>query len=508
MDNLGRDLLYYLSTITPREAKKELYQKLNAFNDEVNVYYLVSLYNLKSIVSDGGIKCRNAVECGIDLSGFGVQSMRDKNIELGRNDDRVTKKIHDCVSFFLNPKNSTFFAFQRNSLLKDALDDTYGIVCILEMRLSDFFKTDNMYWSISNRNLASPSAKSGFLKKYYEKFDWQSIFIEKGHIKNKESSAEFAVYYKNSSSAVSNLIPTSFIKRILVSEQHENTVKKNIPSLHNKIYNLKNNNTFKSKIELLDYEKKLIKYNIVDLGEIGISTEKFCDLINTFSDFSKKLGCTLTEEHFETRYMANSYHGIGHTIRVMFWVHVLCYLSHISLPVEEATQYAAFIHDLCRESNNKDVEHGLKAALKYKYFLEEHVQQNHIANCKIAVVYHCKDDTEFHNNSLVWELLKDADSLDKGRFGHPQGLENTRKKSNGCDVNYLRLSIFKDSTKLKEKLGWMAHWLARITHHTVWDVDPFTDFKNEVKTSLEACLRNNILEPNEQIIIKEIVDNI
>ena len=501
MDNLGKDLLDYLSTSTLKEAKKELYQELNAFDNEVNVYYLVSLSNLKSIVNDEGIKCRNVVESGIDLSGFGVQSMRDKIIEMGRNDDRVNKKIHDCVSFFLNPKNSTFFAFQRNSLLKDALDDTYGIVCILEMSMSDFFKTDYIYWNISNKNLASPSAESGFLKQKYEKFDWQSIFREKEHIENKGRSAEFVVYYENPSSAVSNLIPTSFIKRILVSEQDEITVKKNMPLLHDKVYSLKNNNIFKSKIELLGSDKKLIKYNIITLDEIGIPTKKFCDLISTFSDFRRKLGCNLTEEHFEKKYMANSYHGIGHTIRVMFWIHVLCYLSRISLPIEEATQYAAFIHDLCRESNNKDMEHGLKAVSRYKYFLEDHVQHNHIDNCKIAVVFHCKGDKEFRNKNLVWELLKDADSLDRGRFSYPQGQK-------GCDVNHLRLSIFKDSTKLKKNLAWMAYRIAKITHHTTWKEYPFIDFKNEIKTSLNACLMNDVLEPNEKTIITEIVDNI
>jgi len=508
MDNLGKDLLDYLDSSSLRVAKNELYQELNTFDDEVNVYYLVSLSNLKSIINDGGIKCRNAVEGGNDLSGFGVQSMRNKDIKLGHNDNIIDKKIHDCINFFLNPINSTFFAFQRNSLLKDSVDDTHGIVCILEMKLSTFFKTENLYWSVSNRNLASPSAKSGFLKKHYEKFNWQSIFTQNEHIKNKGNSAEFIVCYENPNSSTSNLIPTNFIKRILVSNQHETIVEKNVPSVHNIIFGLKNNNIFKPEVELLNYDLKLIKYNIINLDDIGITTKELCHLINTFSEFSAKLGCSLTEECFETKHMANSYHGIGHTIRVMFWIHVLCYLSRISLQVEENAQYAAFIHDLCRESNEKDAGHGLKAVSKHKYFIEKHVQSNDIDNCKIAVVYHCKDDTEFRNKSLVWELLKDADSLDRGRFGHPHGLKNTRKKSIGCDVNYLRLNILKDSTKLKEKLGWMAHWLARITHHTAWNENPFVDFKNEIKRSLKACLRNDILEPDEKTIIKEIVDNI
>ena len=281
-----------------------------------------------------------------------------------------------------------------------------------------------------------------------------------------------------------------------------------MPSVHDIIFGLKNNNIFKPKVKLLDYDKKLIKYNLINLVDIGITTKELCVLINTFSEFSEKLGCSLTEDYFEIKSMANSYHGIGHTIRVMFWIHVLCYLSSISLQVEKTAQYAAFIHDLCRESNDKCTGHGLKAVSKYKYFIEKHVQYNHIDNCKIAVVYHCKDDMDFRNKSLVWELLKDADSLDRGRFSHPQGLKNTRIKSNGCDVNYLRLSIFEDSTKLKEKLGWMAHWLARITHHTAWNENPFIDFKNEIKRSLKACLINDILEPNEKKIVKEIVDNI
>ncbi len=491
----------YFDNPTLRGARTELYQELSAIKDEVNVYYLVPLSNLKSILDDGGIKCRNdPSKEGIDLSGYGVQTRRNKNIDLGCNEDIINKEIHDCINFFLNPDNSTLFAFQRKSLLKNAVDNTYGIVCILEMRLSDFFETDNMYWCISNKNLASSGFKSGFLKKDYEKFKWRGIF----HDKDEGNSAEFIVYYENPGFAFSNLIPISFIKRILVSKQHEIIVKENTPLAQDKIHSLKNNTLFKPATELLNYEIKLVGRNIMKLDEIGISTEEFCDLINTFLDFGKALGCAPTEEHFESIDTANSHHGIGHTIRVMFWIHVLCYLSRISPPIEETTQYAAFIHDLCFEHNDNHHRHGENALLKHRYFIEKHVQHNHIDDCKRAVVYHCKDDEAFRNKSLVWELLKDADSLDRGRFGPP----NTNIRSKGCDVNYLRLNIFKDSAKLKEKLAWMAYWLARITHHTAWSIDPFTDFKNEIKTSLKACLMNDILKPNEKTIVKEIVDNI
>jgi len=125
--------------------------------------------------------------------------------------------------------------------------------------------------------------------------------------------------------------------------------------------------------------------------------------------------------------------------------------------------------------------------------------------CLSAVIYHCKEDSECPDKDLVWKILKDADSLDRGRFGHPQGLSGIKKKSKGCDVNYLRLDIFKNHPKLKEYMTWSAYWLASITHYTKWSENTFRDLKKEIVRSLEALLRNDILYQDKRQMVNKMV---
>ena len=110
-----------------------------------------------------------------------------------------------------------------------------------------------------------------------------------------------------------------------------------------------------------------------------------------------------------------------------------------------------------------------------------------------AVTYHCKNDTDCPDKNLLWKLLKDADSLDRGRFGAPW-------ISKGCNVRDLRLDIFNNNPKLKECLAWLAHWLVSITRYTRWSEDTFMDLKNEIMKSLKASLENQILDETERSI--------
>lgn len=378
MDELGKEFLDFLATVPVREARHELYNLLGVRDDEINVYYFTPLSNLKRIVADGGIKCRAMVGSDItDLSGHEVQKRRDKTLRLARKVSTFEisdKKIHECVNFFWNPINDTSRAFQRNSLLDaDVEDSTYGIVCILEMGLSTFFESDRLYWSTSEQNLASNDFSS-YSKRVYENFDWQTIFSVPNDDRdlNKIRSAEFIVFYGKPILATSDLIPTQFIKRVLVLAQYETKVRETLPGVQNQIHPLANTKVFYPKEELLKAEKHLIK-NIDYLQKLALpmplSAEKICELINTFSNFKERLGCSLTDEYFISKNIAHSFHGISHITRVMFWVHILCYLIDTSWETEKATQYAAFIHDLCRRGMAEE-EHGVYAVNRYKVFFK------------------------------------------------------------------------------------------------------------------------------------------
>ena len=516
MDKLGRELLDFLATFPLKEARNELYNLLEADDDEVNVYYLTPLFNLKSIVADGGIKCRATVDRDVtDLSGQEVQRRRDKSLKLAQkvsSYDKVDKKIHGCINFFWSPLNDTFYAFQRNALLlaADKHNDTYGIVCILEMRLSAFFESDSVYWSTSKQNLAS-NDYSTFLSGFYTQFDWETIFSIQDDINtNQFRSAEFITFYGDSTSPISDLIPAQFIRRILVPAQYESMIKEILPSVQNRICPLENPNVFYPKEGLLKAEKHLIR-NIDYLQNLALpmplSTEKICNLVNTFSNFKEQLGCSLTDKYFISKNIAHSFHGISHITRVMFWVHILCYLTDTRWQTEKVAQYAAFIHDLCRKDHRMgEEEHGFAAANMCKDFLrQKRIPDSLLHSCINAVTYHCKDDSECPDKDLLWKLLKDADSLDRGRFGHPQGLRDIRKKSKGCDVNYLRSDIFRDSPQLARELAWLAYRLASITHHTKWSENTFRDIKYEIVKSLKASLRYNTLNQYEHKIANKML---
>ncbi len=403
MDYLGKELLDFLATAPLKAARNELCNLLEACDDEVNVYYLTPLPNLRSIVADRGIKCRAMVSSdAADLSGQEVQRLRDKSLNLAKkvtSDARINKRIHECINFFWNPSNDTSYAFQRRSLLlaADKQDEIYGIICILEMRLSTFFEYDNVYWSASKQNLASNDF-STFKRRLYTQFDWETIFsIQEDINTNQFRSAEFIAFCGDPTSPISDLIPAQFIKRILVPAQYESMIKEMLPSVQNQIYPLETPNVFYPKSELLHTEKELIK-TIDYLQNLALprplSVERFCELINTFSNFKERLGCSLTGKYFVSENIAHSFHGISHITRVMFWVHLLCYLNNTRWETEKIAQYAAFIHDLCRKDHRmEEEEHGFAAANMYEDFLrQKQIPDSLLHSYMNAVIYHCKDD--------------------------------------------------------------------------------------------------------------------
>jgi len=174
-------------------------------------------------------------------------------------------------------------------------------------------------------------------------------------------------------------------------------IKEMLPSVQNQIYPLETPNVFYPKSELLHTEKELIK-TIDYLQNLALprplSVERFCELINTFSNFKERLGCSLTGKYFVSKNIAHSFHGISHITRVMFWVHLLCYLNNTRWETEKIAQYAAFIHDLCRKDHRmEEEEHGFAAANMYEDFLrQKQIPDSLLHSYMNAVIYHCKDD--------------------------------------------------------------------------------------------------------------------
>ncbi|OQX22617.1 MAG: hypothetical protein BWK75_00325 [Candidatus Altiarchaeales archaeon A3] len=542
MVKLGKELLDFLSSDDLNEVRKELYGLLkedSSSSNEIYVYYLVHLKNLVEIVKSGGIKCRDMSNMITDLSVEEVQNKRNNIIlrlarDIAPNEattdknaqnippyekplyEKINKKIHQCVNFYWNPLNDTFYAFQRNAFLLevDDTDNKYGIVCVLEMRLKDFFEDSKIYWTTSEKNLASDKFAS-FAKSKYGEFNWKTIFSVKDNkntdgagykTNNQFRSAEFVVFCENSEQVNKNSdpIPIRFIKRILVHNQSLDKTKDKLrlyPSVQRLVFPLESLKVFHSKKILLNAEINMVQ-KLLELKDLNLSVqfiENFCELINTFSKFKEYLGCTLTEEYFfKNKNIAHSIHGIGHTTRVMFWAHVLCFLFDIDKQKEKSVLYAAFIHDLGRKSNDSNEEQGSDSVKKYENFLREKIPHDYIESCKNAVIYSCKKDSrcpeEYKDD--MWKILKYADVLDRGLSDSHKGIYSNQKiLSEGCDVDSLMLSY---PQELKEKIAWLAYYVVSITHYTKWSDDSFMDFKKEIIKSLKAISGNNILSPDEK----------
>ena len=77
---------------------------------------------------------------------------------------------------------------------------------------------------------------------------------------------------------------------------------------------------------------------------------------------------------------------------------------------------------------------------------------------------------------IIWKVLKDADALDRSRFG-----------GRGCDKSYLRLGIYQ-STVGQNILG-LTSYLPKWTQNMLWDY-PYSEIVNIIKK-----LQGTVSEP-------------
>ncbi len=157
--------------------------------------------------------------------------------------------------------------------------------------------------------------------------------------------------------------------------------------------------------------------------------------------------------------MVNSYHGIAHTARVLFTSHLLANAINLSDDERNACYLAAIIHDLGKRSDREGAEHGYNSMIRYKERIYELTESNSLANRILqSVQYHSvadKDCPSTVQNDIIWKVLKDADALDRSRFG-----------GNGCDKSFLRLEIY--DTPIGQNIIDLTTYLPSWTQGTDW----------------------------------------
>ncbi len=108
-------------------------------------------------------------------------------------------------------------------------------------------------------------------------------------------------------------------------------------------------------------------------------------------------------------------HGLGHSARVMVWTTVLAGEG----PLFEPALWAAACHDLRREDDGADPEHGFRAGAWVRSRLQQMLREPP-ADLELiarACDWHvCPDRRSDWDHPTLW-LLKDADGLDRVRLG-------------------------------------------------------------------------------------------
>ena len=78
--------------------------------------------------------------------------------------------------------------------------------------------------------------------------------------------------------------------------------------------------------------------------------------------------------------------------------------------------YASLIHDLGKNSDTEGEIHGENSAILYKSKIEQSCSPEDASSILEAVKYHSIDDSKTPSTvrcSKIWEILKDADALDR-----------------------------------------------------------------------------------------------
>lgn len=130
------------------------------------------------------------------------------------------------------------------------------------------------------------------------------------------------------------------------------------------------------------------------------------------------------------RHNPTGIHGISHVTRVLFWADHLASLiaGPDSLRLPEL-RWAAVCHDVARENDGRDPEHGMRAAAWVREQLPllrpaatAHVNLDLVAE---LCYWHLPPDRVTPRMTTELMILKDADALDRIRLG-PYDLDPTR----------------------------------------------------------------------------------
>lgn len=481
------------------EALAGLRAVLTPAADQLFVYYICPLRNLRGMTATGILPNVSAPEDRADLSGQSVQAKR--NIEINFVGWKQAN-LHQCINLFWNPLNSTMRAFQRNGLLLEASsknpDD--AVVCVLEINLERLVFDPRCKWAIAPQNLARNDFNT-FLAEQFTgeakwddgtpRCDWKSIFSiesaadrglewEEQSRLNGKRSAEFIVHLGDNEEGTSSIaLPFEMVDRIIVPADQirkltdeQNAFLNSTGKVISRLSVVNGIPVYFPKEELLKAVNGFLKSLVWRKAKDAQVLEKVNAALNALKAFEKEhLELCPTRENFLRPELAYSRHGSMHAVRVMFWSAFL--VQHLNEETRKElipmALVAASLHDTFREGSQDDQNHGRLSAEAHQARIAGVLTEPRLlTSCLNAIQYHCVPDAECPQFDIALQILKDANALDRGRFAGPN-------YERGCDTKFFRMDTLK-SHDPRGNIAWMAFNVAQITKHSPVGSTPCADF--------------------------------
>ncbi|MDF2880093.1 MAG: metal dependent phosphohydrolase [Clostridiaceae bacterium] len=197
--------------------------------------------------------------------------------------------------------------------------------------------------------------------------------------------------------------------------------------------------------------------NIEKLDYYNLNEELITELtFNGYIDYYNHLKSLINEEWFDR---PNGIHGVMHIKRTLFLTLILSYFENLNSLDSDILAYSVLLHDIGRDNDNKDNEHGVKSVKKieelklYKSLNMDFIfekEDNLIIN--YIIKNHAIKDSLGIENVLNEEFIKDKDRAVKllKLFKDCDNLDRVRISD--LNIKYLR----SDSAK---KMVLIAHQL-------------------------------------------------
>lgn len=153
----------------------------------------------------------------------------------------------------------------------------------------------------------------------------------------------------------------------------------------------------------------------------------------------EKWGKSISASWFEK---PNGVHGLKHTRNVLYLSGILADLQRLDNREKNVIAVAAIFHDIGRVNDSVDIHHGFESWKKLQGLscfsqIKEYFTEEELRELERLICYHCIADSKYPSKDhRMLDCLKDADALDRVRFG-------------GLDPDYLRL----DSSQVLEVLA-------------------------------------------------------